>query len=254
MRTKTDVFDEMLIVTTELFFEIEKKLLYSSLHDKASNVLDIGCGNASYLAKLQQHFPFHKFTGIEINEPIFQRAVIRQNERMTLYPYSYEQLPDQERYDFIIARLVIEHIADRSHLIKWLYDHTQDGTQVVIIEVDDELMKYEENLPLFTALYNKSRQNIEQHRLLPIKEALHLEFTHCGFHHTNTKSYRVSANQPEVKQMLFHYMTLVSELVMDKAALPELNNELLLWLHDPKSTLEVPMFAMEFVKDQSTGR
>jgi ubiquinone/menaquinone biosynthesis C-methylase UbiE len=52
MRTKEDILAGMLKLTTELLFDAEKSLFWDSLIGQGTKLLDVGCGDGSYLKSI----------------------------------------------------------------------------------------------------------------------------------------------------------------------------------------------------------
>jgi hypothetical protein len=243
MRTKTDIFDVMLTITTDLFFDMEKELFFQDLRGK---LLEVGSGNGEYLSRVSASFPGAEMIGIEHDHDIYQRTTGRRTDRVSFYPTSYENMPQSDIYDYVLARLVILHIQDKQHFASWLQEHMHSGSTLLILDFDQEQGKDNGQLPLFTELFQKSRSSLHTSKWLGVKDALKLEFEHYGFRHIDTQLYKVSSDSPIVKKKLYEYMQLVVESHSNTSIPQELYDELTNWHLDPGSHYEVPMFGMEF--------
>jgi 2-polyprenyl-3-methyl-5-hydroxy-6-metoxy-1,4-benzoquinol methylase len=250
MRTKEDVFDFMLTLTTELFFELEKGYFLTGLEERSLKLLDVGCGNGEYLSHIHQSFPHLSLTGIEIDKSIYQKALLRSNPHLAIYHSSYDNIPVSEIYDWVMARLVILHIPDKQHFLRWLHQHTHHQSTILILDIDNDQLQENSQLPLFTALYKQSRQSLHTSKLLDLKDALRLEFQHAGFHHLSTKPYTITSDDPMVKQKLYMYMRLVTEYILGSPIPVAISEELFSWLIDPNGYHEIHMFGMEFTQAQ----
>ncbi len=249
MESTAHLFDRMLTITADLFFELEKELFFNSLGGSSRKVLDIGCGNGDYLSRMCDCFPDMEFTGVEIDEDICRIARTRQRGNMTFHHSSYDGIPDSSLFDLVIARLVIRHIRDRRHLIRWLYEHTHNESTILIIDFDDDAgLAGSSSLPLFTSLFKQSRQMLRNHGFLNVTDALMLEFEHSGFRRPVIKRYKVTSDNPAVKQKMYAYMRLVTEYVLGSPIPAERAEELLAWSTDPGSRFDVHMFGMEIGK------
>jgi SAM-dependent methyltransferase len=246
MRAKVDIFDSMLTVTADLFFEREQELFFQKLQEKSLQVLDVGCGNGAYLSKLNEQFPLLTLTGLEIEEGIYQHALVKQNSTMAFYHSSYEQHDVLHAYDYVIARLVIQHIQDRQHFIQWLHEHMTAHATFLIIDIDDDQLHNNSQLPLFSALYHQSRQAVQRRSLLNIKDALRIECKHNGFNHLSTTRYTLTTDTPSVKQQIYTYMQLVTENYLNTSVPADIADELAAWFNNPHGHQEIHMFGMEF--------
>ncbi|WP_409342764.1 class I SAM-dependent methyltransferase [Paenibacillus sp. MBLB4367] len=250
MTTKVELFDCMLNVTAELFFNLEKELFWHVYADRPGDLLDIGCGNGAYLSKLHTLFPSMQLTGLETEEGIFRRALAKQTPGMKFRHGSFEDLPAEAMYDIVVARLVMAHIRDRRQLYRWLQAHTHAGAAVIVLDVEEDELDGIRLPPLFTALYRSSRKAIRKRSLLRFKDSLRLELEAAGFRHDAADTYAVHTGQTEVRERLYRYMRLVTESLLGTPLSAEREYELDVWRLDPNAHLEIRMFGMTFTKQE----
>lgn len=249
MDTRADRLDRMLNVTADLFFDMEKSLFFRRFGEKGSTLLDIGCGNGTYLAGISDHYPDLRLTGVEIGEEIYRKAQDKQKRNLTFVHGSYEQLAGTGPYDTILARLVVPHIIDRSGFLQWLYEHTAEQSTVIVIDFDDERYRDNDKLPLFSSLYRKARQSLKRKgTFLELPDALLLEFRQAGFVHLGTERYSVRTDRDELKRICREYMRLATEYLLDAPIPAERDDELAAWLDEPDTFQEIPMFGIVFGK------
>ncbi|MFD0692572.1 class I SAM-dependent methyltransferase [Paenibacillus sp. GCM10027628] len=246
MKNHIDNFDQMLAITADLFYSLEHELFFSSMHLEGKRILDVGCGNGAYLSKVHGSFPTAELVGVEYDEGIFQKAIGKANEKMQFHRMSYEELPVTQPFDLVILRLVIHHLPDKKHFSNWLRSVTHAESTILVIEIDNEKLNDNEQLPLFSALYKQSRQGIIKNRFLDVKDALRIEMEHYGWLHEQTTTYSISADQTEIKQKLYAYMKLVAQSNVSGPIPLDLLDELETWLYHPTATHQVHMFGMTF--------
>ncbi|MEW9698235.1 trans-aconitate 2-methyltransferase [Paenibacillus sp. SI8] len=246
MSSQVDRFDNMLKITTELFYPIEQELFLSAIDLHGKRILDVGCGNGAYMNRIHDSFPSARLTGVEYEENIYERAVRRTNEKMTFHHMSYEQLPVNQLFDVVILRLVIHHIPDKHHFCNWLKGVTHDQSKIVILEVDNEQLNDNHQLPLFSTHYKKSRQTLRKNHFLDVKDALKIEMEHFGLLHQRTTTYRIDASTSGNKIKLYDYMLLVAQNNVTSSVPNDISEELAVWFHDLSSTHEIHMFGMVF--------
>lgn len=248
MRSDVDLFDEMLTITADLFYPIEHQLFLSTLNIAGKRILDVGCGNGAYMSKVHDSYPYAHLTGIEYQDGIFQQAVKRTNEQMDFHCMSYEEFPLDQLFDVVILRLVVLHLPDKAHFLNWLKRVTHDESVIVILEIDNEQLNDNKQLPLFSAIYKQSRQKLRQSSLLDAKDAIRIELAYYGLVHQRTTTYSIdtSTSSKNIKTTLYTYMQLVAQSITSGPLPLEVSNELQNWYLDPEGKHEVHMFGMVF--------
>jgi len=244
MRTKEEILADMLTLTTSIMFDVEKELFWDSWMAQGTKLLDVGCGNGSYLNRIRDSFPDAELTGIELNELMYREALRTSNESITYINGSYDRVPKGQFYDLVLMRLVIHHLPDKRHLADWLKAATHSRSAVLIIDIDEDSLHRNPQLPLFSDLYLKFRSLMPKTRLLKVKDALKLEFEHAGFIQRSCASYRIGGSEPSMKRRLHAYMRLVTEYLLGPNVPAGHWNELQAWLDDPAGTHSFHMFGM----------
>lgn len=100
------------------------------LPDRATRILDIGCGKGATLAWLKDRYPDAETVGIEgfaDNEPILSKAVDR-----AIIADLDEPLPEVGRFDLILALDVLEHLYDPDRVLKAVTDRLLPGGVVIV--------------------------------------------------------------------------------------------------------------------------
>ncbi|GGG82568.1 class I SAM-dependent methyltransferase [Paenibacillus radicis (ex Gao et al. 2016)] len=242
-----DLFDEMLELTTTLFFEHENELFFRFLEQESSALIDVGCGNGAYLSRLHDTYPHLPFIGLEYEAGIFERAVRKKTDGLDFQLSSYESASvEPSSAGAIVARLVMQHISDRIQFAEWAYKHMAPGGHLLLLDVDENALQVNDRLPLFSQLYVQSRQSIQT--WLSFADRLKLEMTHAGFAHLRTERYRLKAEDQVTKLKLYRYMICVTELYTQEPISEEREKELSAWLDDDSCSHEIHMFGLEFQK------
>ncbi|MBW7453587.1 class I SAM-dependent methyltransferase [Paenibacillus sepulcri] len=239
-------FDQMLTATTDLFFNLEMELL---LHQYGGSetlrLLDVGCGNGEYLSRLSRHYPGWQCTGLELDEGIYQYAVLKETPNLSFVHSSYENYESDHRYDLVLVRLVAAHLQDQGHFMRWLRDRTHPHSTIIIIDIEDaEETRWSESLPLFSSLYSQMRRPLRRTRLLRLKDSLALEARFHGFASQQLFRYRAAADALDTKRLMYRYMQLVTGYHYGHPLPADREDELVQWFMSPDQTFEVHMFAI----------
>lgn len=248
MRAPSELFDQMLVLTTDLFEPLEhERFLAPVLCDGSRrSVLDIGSGNGAYLARLQMRYPDLSYEGTELSGDIHAHSLARQNPKLVIRCTSYEQLATNAAYDLVIARLVIPHLDDRGHFGRWLLPRMSRHARLVVLDLDEDALQDHPRLPLYSSLYRKSRQGLNRSPLMRLDDALRLELTDAGLCHLATERYQLNTVSLEVKAKMYMYMRVVTEYMLGSPVPTAHAEELFSWLLNPQSDYSIPMFGMTF--------
>ncbi|GAA3404639.1 class I SAM-dependent methyltransferase [Paenibacillus hodogayensis] len=246
--TRADRLGRMLNVTTELFIGRERELFWDGLlQGRSAKVLDIGCGNGTYLNQMRVWYPDAEFTGVELDKEMHRQAASLEQDRLRFVQGSYEQLDGSGPYDVVIARLVVLHIRNRMSFADWLSRHTHERSTIVVIDYDDSRYRDDARLPQFSALYRKSRRALRgKGSFLDVPEALKFEFRQAGYVCARSEFYSVRAARPELKLVCGAYMRHATEYLLDAPIGDEREDELQAWLAAPDATMDIPMFGLAF--------
>jgi ubiquinone/menaquinone biosynthesis C-methylase UbiE len=253
MRAKEDVLADMLKLTTELLYDAEKNLIWDSLIGEGTKLLDVGCGDGSYLNRIRKSFPEAELTGVEVNEYLFRRAMQSSGGKISYICGSYDSIPKGQMYDIVLMRLVVHHLSDKQHLANWLKSVTHSRSVVLIIDIDEDSLHWNPLLPLFSDLYLQFRRMLPKSRLLDVKDALKLEFEHEGLVYRSCTTYLVGGIEPSIKRRMHAYMLLVAEFLLGPSVPADYVNELQVWLDDPAGTHSFHMFSMSLQKSEANS-
>ncbi|MFC5649332.1 class I SAM-dependent methyltransferase [Paenibacillus solisilvae] len=250
MQTKEQCFDSMLTLTADLFFSIENDLFkpyYESGPNEVKSVLDVGCGNGTYLSRLSDQFPMWRCTGIEMDDRIFRYAQLKAADHLTFIHTPYENYQSAEPFDCVIIRLAAAHLQDRTHFMHWLRHQLHPHSIVILIDVEESLqlsLKQSENLPLFSELYQTMRKPLRASRLLSLKDSLLLESEFAGFNPLKAVSYSINADSTKTRKQMYDYMQAVTGAYYGSPLPPKRQAELNEWYNNEAASFEVGLFGL----------
>jgi len=134
---------------------------------RAINVLDIGSGNGQFLCRMAERYPDKRFVGIETSNPLIKQAYKAVHKRdLKNISFIHDLCPTTqitEKFDFIMARLVIYSTQNRDDIIAWAYDTLKEGARLGIIELDyDWIYTHPEN-PIIKKMFDVHRDEFAKH-------------------------------------------------------------------------------------------
>ena len=138
----------------DLFWKQELPLYQRLGMQDGMRLLDCGCGSGYLLKKLQHAFPAMQCTGIEIEEPLValaKEAMAGNDCQILQQPITALDLPD-ESFDFVISRLVLEHLPEPLVALKEVLRVLKVGGRAVFVDNDFDL--HERTWPDSPALGN----------------------------------------------------------------------------------------------------
>lgn len=162
----------LLSLQTELFLPYEICfLLQSQIWQDATNILDVGCGNGSYISHISKFFPDKFYTAIDRSPELILIA----KKECTAHNLHFEQKaletfhPEKE-FDLILMRLVVQHLNDFSSVLSQAKRLLKPGGKLLIIEPDLNKYHNQPAMHLFDQMLNdievqSAQKNTNRHRL-----------------------------------------------------------------------------------------
>ena len=148
----------------DLFWNHELSLYQRLGLRDGMHVLDCGCGTGYLLEKLHMIYPALQCTGIEIENQLVAVAketlVKKQLDRCRILQQSATaiDLPD-DSFDFVISRLVLEHLPNPMLALKEVMRVLKVGGKAVFIDNDFDLHeRTSPDTPALTELYDAYRR------------------------------------------------------------------------------------------------
>lgn len=154
---------QLLNLQTDMFLPFEIFFFFNSDSWKnAGSVLDIGCGNGSYISQVSNHFPDKDYTAIDISSELISIAQKKFSASNILFQHkSLEMLEANQKYDIILMRLIVQHLKDFQAVLEKASHLLKPGGTLIIIEPD--LIKFK-NLPS-TPKFEHLIMDIEEHSI-----------------------------------------------------------------------------------------
>ena len=121
--------------------------------ENAHTVFDLGTGNGYYLGKLASHFPGKQYHGIDKSGELIRIA--EENSCASEVRYSCMDIFDATgSYDFIIMRLLLQHLKDVEAVLNRVAEVTRTGGSALIIDAWDSMRLFKPNVPEFWKFFN----------------------------------------------------------------------------------------------------
>lgn len=133
---------KVLVAQTESLGKVESPIVEDLLaRRKARSVLDIGCGEGSFLLHLARAIKGPRFVGIDQNELAIRdahRKLRRQLVRnVTLRTAFFDAGYDRTTYDVIMTRYTLQHASEPAKFLNAVYDRLErKGTFIAIESLD----------------------------------------------------------------------------------------------------------------------
>ena len=127
------------------YYDLQRDEIRPLLPQKATRVLDVGCGRGATTRWLKTIYPNARFEGIEINSAL-------SNELSQVYDKFYIgnlsiEVPDVNNFDLVLLLDVLEHTVDPLHVLKKLVSFA-DSDAVFIVSLPN-IAHYSVAAPLF---------------------------------------------------------------------------------------------------------
>ncbi len=131
-------WDKLLEIQVELFLPFELNFFLSNTDwEKATSILDVGCGNGYYLSRLQNFFNEKHYTGIDISPELSDIALTRYTNKDILFEQAdFLNYRPENKFDIIIMRLIVQHMGDFPQLLRQASSLLNANGSLIIIEPD----------------------------------------------------------------------------------------------------------------------
>jgi SAM-dependent methyltransferase len=161
-------WDDLLQLQVDVFFAHELDLLYAfEPWRHAASVLDAGCGNGYYLAKLQTFFPEKSYLGIDVSPELIARAADRwQRAGLTFSAINFFDFGPECAFDLILMRFIAQHLNDLSAILDQAARVLQPGGGLLIVEPDRTQSENVPRTPFFDTLFQAYEGQCATHGLL----------------------------------------------------------------------------------------
>jgi SAM-dependent methyltransferase len=149
----TEMWDEVQKLQIELSLAQELAFYYSCAQWQASRtVVDLGSGNGFYLSKIAEHFPDKRYKGIDKSSELINIAMNEHKDSGIRFE-SCDLFEAEGLYDFIIMRLLLQHLPNIDQVLEKVAGLTRPGGSALIIDALDPLRFYYPPVPHFLGFF-----------------------------------------------------------------------------------------------------
>ena len=126
----------------ESHLNLQVKISYSQHHDflirhqlnQCSNILDVGCGNGTFVARLAHDHPSIHFVGIDKRQ--YQKLNVENLEMRQLDMFSKNTTFDFSQFDGILMRYFLLHVDHAQKIFQIFKDKSKRPSRFWIIDLD----------------------------------------------------------------------------------------------------------------------
>jgi SAM-dependent methyltransferase len=119
----------------------------------ARTVLDVGTGNGYYLRRIATLFPGKAYRGIDTSKELIARAHSEEKGHACLEFVCRDVADEPDCHDFVIMRLLLQHLADPEAMLERAARVTAAGGAALVIDCWDAVRRFEPDLPAFRAFF-----------------------------------------------------------------------------------------------------
>jgi SAM-dependent methyltransferase len=161
-------WDALLAYQVDLALPQELKFLVSlKAWRDAESVLDVGCGNGYYIARLREFFPEKRYFGVDISPELVAIAAQR-HPTIAVTVSDFIAYAPNRRFDLIIMRFLVQHLKDFGAILRAADKLLAPMGRLLIIESDLAASGHHPALPELTdMLLTFARVSGEQGAIKP---------------------------------------------------------------------------------------
>jgi len=222
----------------------------------AQRVLDIGCGNGALLSTLCEGYPAKEYVGIDVNEELVERATgcAPANVSLVRADLHREGVRSLGRFDFAIARLLLQHLPSLDRFLAAAADLVEPGGVLYVHDVNDALTHMEPDWGVHREVLGRLEK--AQLKSSVGRLAAHLVVDHAeahGFRHVASTDVE-NAIRGEDEARLFegmfrHVLTIFPELAEDETWVQSVRERLDRWhkVEDRSAILGIRLVVLQRV-------
>jgi SAM-dependent methyltransferase len=156
-----------LAIQARTLFGIESKVLFLHLNKKSTSIVDIGCGNGSFIKMVGEGLSASKLIGVDRNEALLRQA---QDENSGIEFYKID-LSDHQRLgqllkstqpESLICRFVIQHLSEgqQNELLRLIKENKPASSRLILADSDDGFLSFHPRDEALSELVE--RKNLKQ--------------------------------------------------------------------------------------------
>lgn len=215
----------------------------------ARKVIDLGTGNGYYLSKLIECFPSKEFTGIDIDASYIDLARDKfyncpeyQNCKIDLAVKDVYEV--DEKYDFVLARLLVQHLKSIDDFLNHIYSILQPGGVLLVVESNDEVRQFSPELPYVKNFFHTLRNARKKAGCdRDAGTIICSKAQESGFQPVKETQLLIPSTIPSYKTLLFNSYNTAFEVVENDFEMDfdykTLKTELRDWLNIPNSYTQI---------------
>lgn len=248
-RKRIETYSRMLSIQAGMGYPFERPLYETESWHKASRVLDIGCGDGSYLGRIQREFPEKRYVCVEHDPEMAARARDNLPTETTCLTGTVIDLPNDIEFDFVIARLVFSHLNDPVSVVSWISQHTSSDAGVLVIDAEDRFLVIRPDTPNFQDSLKQLRLEADARGAnRDIREELRKAFFESDFTEEFSLPIIINTEPSGYKERMYTYMALTAELAVGSPVNEEISAELFDWLTTEGSHAQYGEFGITLTK------
>lgn len=120
---------------------------------RARTVLDVGTGNGYYLRRIAAFFPDKVYCGIDTSKELVAVAEGEPGPDARLEFCCRDIVDEPSRHDFVIMRLLLQHLADPEAMLDQAALVTAPGGAALVIDCWDAARRFAPDLPEFRRFF-----------------------------------------------------------------------------------------------------
>ena len=239
-------YSDMLSHQVDLCFPFEYGFYTDILRSNEQIVVDMGCGNASYLKKLANNFQANYY-GYDISPELLSLVDVDVDDLKVenIELGSINKIVDN--IDVLLLRLIMHQISDRSKFIRDLSSKLKITGKIIIIDPVDDKFKMIPELPL---LQNKlrllrSRLSLDDNGR-KVNKFIEDEMNELGYVLDKHEEYYIPSLLIDYKEKYYQYMVSTSKIMgITDEELKEIND----WYKNPSSYVQIGLFMYLFTRN-----
>lgn len=146
----------------QLLPKIELRALVEHGLKKDMRVLDAACGPGLTSCMIDDYLTTGSVTGIDLNPTLLKEAeklAWKRKKRINFESGNVYFLPYENQFDYIYCRFLFQHLESPEKALRSLWKALKPGGTLHILDVNDDWLFLEPNVPAFTTLSQLAAQH-----------------------------------------------------------------------------------------------